>query len=82
MRWNVVIGGQLVSKSYRGYTSFLPGVFEKEGLIVAASIFIIPCLVLWRFDKIFPFFKRGGSPGLPAHGTVAKIGPNRGNGAR
>jgi predicted membrane protein len=56
MRWNVVIGGQLVSKSYRGFTSFLPGIFEKEGLVVAAIIFIIPFLLLRQFDKIFPFF--------------------------
>jgi predicted membrane protein len=56
MRWNVVIGGQLVSKSYRGFTEYLPGIFAREGLIAAAVIFIIPFLLLWRFDKIFPFF--------------------------
>lgn len=62
MRWNVVIGGQLVSRSYRGFTSFFPGIFEKEGLVVAAVIFIIPFLLLRLFDKVFPFF----SPGSPA----------------
>ena len=56
MRWNVVIGGQIVSKSFRGFTSFYPGVFAKEGLIVAGILLIIPFLLLWRFDKIFPFF--------------------------
>jgi Ni/Fe-hydrogenase subunit HybB-like protein len=56
MRWNVVIGGQLLSKSYRGFTSYLPGIFEKEGLFVAALIFIIPFLLLREFDRIFPFF--------------------------
>jgi hypothetical protein len=56
MRWNVVIGGQLVSKSYRGFTSYLPGIFDKEGLIVAAVILIIPFLLLRQFDKTFPFF--------------------------
>jgi predicted membrane protein len=56
MRWNVVIGGQLVSKSYRGFTSFMPGVLEKEGLLVAAIIFIMPFLMLRQFDRIFPFF--------------------------
>lgn len=56
MRWNVVIGGQLISKSYRGFTSFFPGIFAKEGLLVAACIFIIPFILLWRFDRIFPFF--------------------------
>jgi hypothetical protein len=56
MRWNVVIGGQLVSKSYRGFTSFMPGVLEKEGLLVAAIIFILPFVILGQFDRIFPFF--------------------------
>jgi len=65
MRWNVVIGGQIVSKSFRGFTSFIPGIFAKEGLIVAGIIFIIPFLILWRFDKIFPFFPRR-QPGVKA----------------
>jgi predicted membrane protein len=56
MRWNVVIGGQLVSKSYRGFTSFMPGFLEKEGILVAAIIFILPFLMLRQFDRIFPFF--------------------------
>lgn len=56
MRYNVVIGGQLVSKSYRGFTSFMPGFLEKEGIFVAALILIVPFLMLRQFDKIFPFF--------------------------
>jgi predicted membrane protein len=56
MRWNVVIGGQLISKSYRGFTSFMPGLLEKEGLLVAAILFIMPFLILRQFDRIFPFF--------------------------
>ncbi len=56
MRWNVVIGGQLISKSYRGFTEYLPGVFSKEGLLAAAVILIIPFVLLWGFDKLFPFF--------------------------
>lgn len=56
MRWNVVVGGQLVSKSYRGFTEYLPGLFDKEGLIAGASILIIPFILLWAFDKLFPFF--------------------------
>ena len=56
MRWNVVIGGQLISKSYRGYTSFMPGFLEKEGILVAAILFILPFLILRQFDRIFPFF--------------------------
>ena len=61
MRWNVVIGGQLISKSYRGFTSFMPGVLEKEGLLVAVLILLIPFLILRQFDKSFPFFRAGQS---------------------
>ena len=58
MRWNVVIGGQLVSKSMRGFTEYFPGYFDKEGLIVSVLIIIIPFILLWAFDKIFPFFNK------------------------
>lgn len=58
MRWNVVIGGQLVSKSMRGFTEYFPGYFDKEGLIVSLLIIIIPFILLWAFDKLFPFFEK------------------------
>jgi len=56
MRWNVVIGGQLVSKSMRGFTEYFPGYFDKEGLIVSLLLVITPFILLRAFDKIFPFF--------------------------
>src|SRR3989339_238000 len=56
MRWNVVIGGQLVSKSMRGFTDYFPGYFDKEGLLVSFLIIITPFILLRLFDKIFPFF--------------------------
>lgn len=58
MRWNVVIGGQLVSKSMRGFTEYFPGFFDKEGLIVSAVIILVPFLLLMLFDKVFPFFEK------------------------
>jgi len=60
MRWNVVIGGQLVSKSMRGFTEYFPGFLDKEGLIVGLAIIIIPFLLLRQYDKIFPFFNKAG----------------------
>jgi len=56
MRWNVVIGGQLLSKSFRGFTSYFPGLFEKEGLITAMIIFTIPFLLLRWIDKRINLF--------------------------
>lgn len=64
MRWNVVIGGQMVSKSMRGFTSYFPGVWEKEGLAVAVTIFTLPFGILWLFHRIVTLFpnveKRAG----------------------
>ena len=64
MRWNVVVGGQMVSKSMRGFTSYFPGLWEKEGLAVAIVIFTLPFGILCIFNKIVPLFpdaeKRAG----------------------
>jgi len=56
MRWNVVIGGQLLSKSMRGFTSYFPGIWEKEGLVTAAVVFTLPFLILYLFHRIIPLF--------------------------
>lgn len=36
MRWNLVIGGQHVSKSMRGFTEYYPGFFNKVELIASS----------------------------------------------
>jgi len=56
MRWNVVIGGQLMSKSERGHAVFHPGFFTKEGIIVSAVIMVLPIVFLWLLGKVFPFW--------------------------
>ncbi len=56
MRWNVVIGGQLLSKSFRGFTSYMPGLWEKEGLFVGVIIFTLPFLILYGFHKFVHLF--------------------------
>ncbi|HUT53681.1 MAG TPA: NrfD/PsrC family molybdoenzyme membrane anchor subunit [bacterium] len=51
MRWNVVIGGQMFSKSLAGFReSYTPGLFEKEGIAVAVVIFIIPFIFMGIFN--------------------------------
>ncbi len=57
MRWNVVVGGQLMSKSERGATTFHPGWFEKEGIIPAILIMIAPIVILWLIGKVLPFWQ-------------------------
>jgi Ni/Fe-hydrogenase subunit HybB-like protein len=56
MRWNVVVGGQLMSKSERGATTFNPMWFEKEGILSAIIIMIAPVVILWIIGKILPFW--------------------------
>lgn len=54
MRWNVVIGGQLFSKSFLGYTTYKMDLVTKEGLLVAIGFLILPLLFLWALVKLLP----------------------------
>jgi Ni/Fe-hydrogenase subunit HybB-like protein len=54
IRWNVVIGGQLFSKSLRGLTTYKLELFGLEGLLVAGALMILPFVILWTFIKIAP----------------------------
>ncbi|MCB9554452.1 MAG: polysulfide reductase NrfD [Deltaproteobacteria bacterium] len=56
MRWNVVVGGQMLSKSMRGFTSYFPGIWEKEGIAVAVIVFTTPFFLLWLFHRFVPLF--------------------------
>jgi predicted membrane protein len=54
MRWNVVIGGQLFSKSFLGYTTYKMGIVAKEGLLTASVLMLLPLAILWVLVKLFP----------------------------
>jgi predicted membrane protein len=54
MRWNVVIGGQLFSKSFLGYTTYKMAFAEREGLLPAIALMILPFLILWGLLKLLP----------------------------
>ncbi len=54
MRWNVVIGGQLFSKSFLGYTSYKMGFATREGLLTAIILMILPFIILWILVKLLP----------------------------
>lgn len=54
MRWNVVIGGQLFSKSFLGYTSYKMGFATREGLLPAILLMVLPFLILWVLLRLFP----------------------------
>jgi Ni/Fe-hydrogenase subunit HybB-like protein len=54
MRWNVVIGGQLFSKSFLGYTTYKMGIISREGLLIAIGLLILPLFILWLLVKLLP----------------------------
>jgi len=58
MRWNVVIGGQLFSKSFHGFTSFKLELVGLEGMLMAAFWIVIPFVILAVLLKLFPPWKR------------------------
>ncbi|MGA7886283.1 MAG: NrfD/PsrC family molybdoenzyme membrane anchor subunit [Acidobacteriaceae bacterium] len=54
MRWNVVIGGQLFSKSFLGYTTYKMALATREGLLVSISLTLLPLLFLAILVKLLP----------------------------
>ena len=54
MRWNVVIGGQLFSKSFLGYTTYKMGFATREGLLPAAALVVLPLMILYVLVKLLP----------------------------
>jgi len=54
MRWNGVIGGQLFSKSFLGYTTYKMDFASREGLLPAILLMILPFAILWALVKLLP----------------------------
>jgi predicted membrane protein len=54
MRWNVVIGGQLFSKSFLGYTTYKLGFASREGLLPAILIMLLPFGILAVLIRLLP----------------------------
>jgi Ni/Fe-hydrogenase subunit HybB-like protein len=54
MRWNVVIGGQLFSKSFLGYTTYKMGFATREGLLPALLILMLPFVILAVLIRVLP----------------------------
>ncbi|MCL5965965.1 MAG: polysulfide reductase NrfD [Deltaproteobacteria bacterium] len=79
MRWNVVIGGQMFSKSFRGLTTYKMEVTGIEGLLYALGLLMLPLIILTVLMKVLPPWKEmreegnggtGASPeALPASGS-------------
>ena len=66
MRWNVVIGGQLFSKSFLGYTTYKIGLVSREGLLMSVALTILPLFILWALVKLFPPWPKTENAELPS----------------
>lgn len=53
-RWNVVIGGQLFSKSLRGLTVYKMELFGLEGILVTGFLLVLPFIILYLLSKLLP----------------------------
>jgi hypothetical protein len=54
MRWNVVIGGQEISKTGKGLLAYHPTMFGREGLLAAGAVLAIPMILLLLMVRLFP----------------------------
>ncbi len=58
MRWNVVIGGQLFSKGFHGFTNFKLGLVGSEGLFMAIMWMVLPFIILAFLLWLLPPWKK------------------------
>jgi Ni/Fe-hydrogenase subunit HybB-like protein len=65
IRWNVVVGGQLFSKSLRGLTVYKVEVLGSEGVAITFALLALPLLILWVLVKVLPPW--ADAPGASQH---------------
>jgi formate-dependent nitrite reductase membrane component NrfD len=54
MRWNVVIGGQELSKTAKGLITYTPPVWGREGVVWALSLLSGTFALLWAMTRLLP----------------------------
>ena len=78
-RWNVVIGGQLFSKSLRGLTVYKLDLLGPEGLLMAGALLILPFIILYVLTKLLPPWPQSeqdsisGDEGGRTHDAIALV---------
>ena len=60
MRFNVVVGGQLISKSERGFVDFPLEFFAREGVLTVTLIFVAPFALYYLISRFLPILEDGG----------------------
>jgi len=63
MRWNVVIGGQLFSKGFHGFTDFKLGLIGREGLFMTIVWIVLPFIILAFLLWLMPPWKKQEAAG-------------------
>lgn len=63
MRWNVVVGGQMFSKSLRGLTVYKVHLFGLEGLFFTIALLLLPVAILYVLVKLLPPWIDGAEHG-------------------
>lgn len=61
MRFNVVIGGQLISNSDRGFVDFHFNFIAKEGVLTSIAIMIMPFITYYLITRFIPVFDKTAS---------------------
>ena len=63
----MVIGGQLFSKSFLGYTTYKLAFATREGLLTAILLSLLPFGILWVLIKLLPpWLDKGSELAAPA----------------
>jgi predicted membrane protein len=64
MRWNVVVGGQEISKTGKGLLTYIMPWFGHESIVSASILLIAPFILLWLMIRLFPpWIDRSGNAG-------------------
>jgi len=71
MRWNVVIGGQEISKTGKGLLSYHLPIVDREGLLPALAILGSPLVLLWVLTHLFPPWIRVPTESISAQPTAS-----------
>ena len=66
MRWNVVIGGQEISKTGQGLLNYHMLIFHREGLLTAAAVVGAPLVLLALLVRLLPPWGENATPALSA----------------
>ena len=66
MRWNVVIGGQEISKTGKGLIFYHLPILGQEGALAAIAVSVAPLIVLLGAIRLFPPWEDEHLPSSPA----------------